>query len=202
MSFSRAFVKSFLSWPTRHNVKGCFIFHHSFSMFAHTSTVRAHVLTNTLYFLTVMLWLNFSRLKSNFSVWLSVHMSVCVFVLFGRCHCTDYNKQNTGKCQASTTPQIQTYCNDGHKSALAFSQRGTYYYRVAQSQTLHAFAFSVFLLTVHSSYSCCFMHVGCWDILVQKNPVLWHGPVHSHFLIFLLYSKLLFWGVCGQPSLK
>jgi len=89
-------------------------------------------------------------------------MSVCVFVLFGRCHCTDYDKQNTGKCQASTTPQIQTYCDDRHKSALAFSQRGTYYYRVAQSQTLHAFAFSVFLLT--SSYSCCFMHVGCRDI--------------------------------------
>lgn len=55
----------------RCNVKACFI--PCLCLLTHP---YAQVLTNTLYLLAVMLWLNFSRLVCNFSIWLSVY--VCV----------------------------------------------------------------------------------------------------------------------------
>ncbi len=155
------------------------MFHFSPFTFAHTS-IHTHILTNSLYLVAVMRgWI--------FSVWYVISLlALCVCGLFGWCHCTDYHKQNAGKCQASTA-QIQTHCNERQKqSALAFSHWEPIIQSGSITDSLHAFAFSIFLFTIHSSYPCCFMHVGFLRHAGTKNLVLWHGRVHTHFLIFLL----------------
>lgn len=97
-----------------------------------------------------------------------------------------------------------TAMRDRHKSALAFSQRETYYYRVVQSQTLCMLFLSLCFYspyTLHTHVASCMLVLLCRHILEQTilfcdmdqfTPIFWSffSTVNYFFFFLGLWSAL------------